>query len=93
MTYRGKGVSMNIGKTKDNFDKDRRLKCFNYNTYRYMAKKYWRPKREREIRKYYKYNKVGHLVKDCRLGQKMKNRSVQEDSDEESDDKRVLLEV
>ena len=36
--YEGRGTSIDIGKTKDNFNKDRRLKCFNCNTYRYMAK-------------------------------------------------------
>jgi len=30
---------MNIGKSNKNF-KDRKLKYFNYNKYRYMAKKY-----------------------------------------------------
>ena len=51
MIYGGKEVSINIEKTKDNFNKDRRLKCFNCNTYGYMAKEYWRLKRERETRK------------------------------------------
>jgi len=34
-----------------------------------------------------KYNKVGHFAKDCRSGQKIKNRSIQEESDNENNDK------
>jgi len=30
---------------------------------------------------------VGHIAKDCRLGQKIKNQSIQKESDEEKDDK------
>ena len=33
MTYRGRGTLINIGKAKDNFNKDRKPKCFNYNVY------------------------------------------------------------
>jgi len=29
---------MDIGKAKDNFNQDRKSKCFNYNTYRHIAK-------------------------------------------------------
>ena len=83
-TYRRRGIHIDIGKAKDNLDKDGRPKCFNCNTYRYMAKKCQRLKKEKKTRKYYKYNKVGHIAKNCRLGQKMKNRSVQEDSISES---------
>jgi len=38
MTYGGRKISINIEKAKDNFDKDERLKYFNCNTYRHMAK-------------------------------------------------------
>ena len=38
MIFRGRGISMDIRKTKDNFDKDKKPKCFNYNIYRHMAK-------------------------------------------------------
>ena len=37
-TYGGKGQPMDIGKSNNNF-KDRKLKCFNCNKYRHMAKK------------------------------------------------------
>ena len=74
--YRGREIPMNIRKFKDNFDKDRKLRCFNCNTCGHIAKEYQRPKRKREIRKCYKYNKVGHITRDCRLGQKIKNRSI-----------------
>ena len=57
---------MNIRKFKDNFDKDRKPRCFNYNTYEYIVKEYQKLKRERDIRMYYKYNKVGYLARDYR---------------------------
>ena len=41
------------------------------------------------MRKYYKCDKVGHLAKDCRTRQKMKNKSVQEDLDNENKNKQV----
>ena len=87
MIYRGREASINIGMAKDNFDKNRRPKYFNCNIYRYIAKEYQRSKREKETRKYYKCNKVRYFTKDCRSGQKMKNKSVQEDSDKESNNK------
>jgi len=76
---------MNIGKSKDNYDKDRKSRCFNYNIYQYIAKNYRKSKKEKETRKCYKYDKVGHPIKNCRLGQKMKNRSVQKESENEED--------
>ena len=36
-------------------------------------------------------DKVGHLAKECRLGQKIKNRSVQEDLDKEDDKQQGLI--
>ena len=38
ITYGGRGQPMDIGKSNNTF-KDRKLKCFNCNKYRYMAKK------------------------------------------------------
>ena len=40
------------------------------------------------MRKCDKCDKIGHLAKDCRIEQKMKNRSVQEESDKETDNKK-----
>ena len=37
MTYGGQGLSMDIGKLKDNF-KDEKPKCFNCNIYGHIAK-------------------------------------------------------
>jgi len=37
-----------------------------------MAKDCQKLKKEKEIRKCYKYNKVGHFAKNYRLGQKIK---------------------
>ena len=87
ITYRGREISISIRKSKDNFNKDKKLRCFNYNTYRYIAKECQKPKKERDTRKYYKYNKIGYIVKDYRSGQKVKNRSIQEESDEETNNK------
>jgi len=64
---------MNIVKSKDNFDKDRKLKCFNCNIYRLIVKDYLKLKQEKETRKSYKYKKIEYLVKGCRTEQKMKN--------------------
>ena len=54
---------MDIGKTKENFDKDRRPKCFNYNIYRHIVNDCQRPKKKQDIRKCYKYDKMGHITK------------------------------
>jgi len=68
MTYRGQGQPMDIRKSNDNF-KDGKLKCFNYNKYRYMAKKYQSKKKEQETRTCFKCNKKGHIAKDCKEAQ------------------------
>ena len=49
---------MDIRKIKDNFNKDRRPKCFNCNTYEYMAKDCKKLKKEQDTRKYYKCEKM-----------------------------------
>ena len=87
ITYRGKDIFIDIEKTKNNFDKDGRPRCFNCNIYKYMAKKYQRLKKEQDMRKCYKCDKVGHITKDCRSEQKIKNWSIQEELDEEKDNK------
>jgi len=38
-----------------------------------MEKDCQKPKKEKETRKWYRYNKIGYLVKDCRLEKRMKN--------------------
>jgi len=67
---------MDIGKAKDNYDKDRKPRYFNCNIYEHMVKDCRKLRKEKETRKCYKYNKVEHLAKNCRLGQKMKNKSI-----------------
>ena len=67
---------MNIGKFKYKYDKDKKPRCFNCNIYEYIAKNYWKPKKEKETRKCYKCDKIGHLTKNYRLEQKMKNKSI-----------------
>ena len=74
---------MNIGKSRNNFDKNRKPRCFNCNLYRHLAKECRRPKKEREMRKYYKCDKQGHLAKDCKFKQLMKNKRIKEDDSED----------
>jgi len=58
ITYGGREVLIDIGKFKDNYDKDRKPRYFNYNIYRYMTKNYQKLKKKKKTRKYYKCNKV-----------------------------------
>ena len=76
---------MEIRKFKDNYNKDKKSRCFNCNIYRHMAKDCWKLKKEKETRRCYKCNKVEHLAKNYRTEQKMKNRSVQKESDNKDD--------
>jgi len=39
-------------------------------------------KKERDTRKCFKYNKEGHIAKDCKRTQSIKKRQVQEGSDD-----------
>ena len=52
-----------------------------------MAKDCRGKKKEQEMRKCFKCNKEGHIAKDCKGKQMMKNRKVKEDSDNEDDKK------
>ena len=91
MIFGGQEIPMDIGKSWDNFDENRKPRCFNCNIYGHIAKEYRKPKKDKKIRKYYKYNKVRHIAKDCRFKQKMKIRRNQEksnESDEEENDKK-----
>ena len=57
-----------------------------------MAKDWRKLKKEREMKKCYKYDKVGHLAKNCRAGQKIKNGSVKvnsEDKNKKNNDREV----
>jgi len=44
-------------------------------------------KEEKKMRKYYKCDKVEYLAKNCRSEQKMKNRSIQKESDKKDNNK------
>jgi len=70
---------MDIGKSRNNFDENRKPRCFNYNLYGYLAKECRRPKKKKETRKCYNCDKQGHLAKDCKSKQLMKNRRNQAD--------------
>jgi len=65
----------------------RKPRYFNCNVYRHMAKDCKKPKKEWDARKCYKYNKIGHIAKDYKTEQKMKNCSIQEETDNEKDEK------
>jgi len=67
ITYKSRGISIDIRKSKNNYNKDEKLKCFNYNAYKHIAKNFQKPKKEKETRKCYKYDKVEYLVKDYRI--------------------------
>ena len=55
-TYRRQEIPIDIGKAKDNFDKDGKPKCFNCNEYKHIVKDCKKPKKEKKnTRKYYKY--------------------------------------
>ena len=73
---------MDISKAKDNYNKDRRPKCFNCNKYGYMAKDYQK-KKENNTRKCFKYEQTSHIIKNCKMKQLMKNKNIQEESDKE----------
>ena len=48
ITYRERGISTDIGKSKDNFNKNKKPRCFNCSTYRHIAKEY-QDQRKKEI--------------------------------------------
>ena len=53
-----------------------------------MAKKYKSKKKEQKIRKCFKYDKEGHIAKDCKGTQLMKKQKIQEESDNKDDKKK-----
>jgi len=83
-TYGGRGQPMDIGKSNNNF-KDRKPKCFNYNKYGHITKECRSKKKEHETKKCFKCKKKGHIAKDCKGNQAIKNRKVQEGSDNENE--------
>ena len=87
-TYEEKKVLIDIRKSKDSYNKDKKSKCFNYNIYKYMTKDYQKLNKEKEARMCYKCDKVRYLAKNYRSGQKIKNKSVQEESNEKDNDKK-----
>ena len=93
-TCRGRGTPMDIRRFKDNYKRDGKPRYFNYNINGHIAKDFPKPKKEKETKKYYKCDKVGHLIKNCRLEQKMKNRSIKKNQTMKTVIKRrVFLEV
>jgi len=82
-TFGERGSPIDIGKSRNNFDENRKPRCFNCNLYRHLAKECRRSKKEREMRKCYKCDKQRHLAKDCKSKQLMKNRRIKEDNSED----------
>ena len=62
-TFREWEAPMNIRKAWDSFDENRKPRYFNYNVYEHMVRECRKPKKEKETKKYYKYDKVGYLAK------------------------------
>ena len=85
-TYRGRELSMDIGKSKENF-KNGKPRYFNHDLYGYMAKDCWRLKKKKDNGKCYKYECVGHIAKDYKTKQ-MKNQSFQKETDTEEENKK-----
>ena len=46
--YRGRGASVDVGKSRNNYNNDRKPRCFNCNVYRHIAKNCRKPKKERD---------------------------------------------
>jgi len=59
-------LPIDIRKAKDNYDNNRKPKCFNFNVYGHMTKDCMKLRKKRETQKYYKYDKVKHLVENYR---------------------------
>ena len=72
--YGRQGQLMDIGKSNENF-KDGKPKCFNCNKYRHLAKECWK-KKEKEMRKYFKYDKKEHIAKNYKGKQSMKKQKI-----------------
>ena len=72
--YGEQGQPMDIRKSNKNF-KGRKLKCFNYNKYGHMAKKFQSKKKERETRKCFKCDEEEYIAKNCK--KKVINEEIQ----------------
>ena len=70
MTYGEQEQPIDIRKSNNDF-KNRKLKYFNYNKYRHMAKECWK-KKEKETQKCFKCNREEHIVKNCKEKQLIK---------------------
>jgi len=71
---------MEIGKSNDSF-KNRKLKCFNCNKYSHIAKECWK-KKEKDVRRYFKYDKERHIAKNYKERQLIKKWKIQEKTDD-----------
>ena len=69
-------MPMDIEKTKENFNKDGKSKCFNCNIYEHIAKDCQKLKKEKDTQKCYKCGQIEHIARDCKTKQKMKKQSI-----------------
>ena len=49
ITYKGRELPIDIRKAKDDYDNNRKPKCFNFNVYKHITKDCWKPKKEKKI--------------------------------------------
>ena len=69
--YEDREAPIEIGKFKNNYNKERKPRYFNCNIYGHITKDCQKPRKEKETRKCYKYNKVKKLSK--KLQKRTKN--------------------
>ena len=86
-TYGGQELPMDIRKSKEKF-KDRKPRYFNCDIYRHMVKDCKRPEKEKDNRNCYKCEQVGYITKDYRTKQKIKDQSVQDNTEIEEENKK-----
>ena len=78
---------MDIRKSNNNF-KDRKLKYFNCNKYRHIAKECRSKKKEQETQTCFKCDKEGKIAKNCKETQLMKKQKIQKESDNKDNNKK-----
>ena len=78
---------MDIRKSNNNF-KDGKLKYFNCNKYRHIAKECRSKKKEQETQTCFKCDKEGKIAKNCKETQLMKKQKIQKESDNKDNNKK-----
>ena len=78
---------MDIRKSNNNF-KNGKLKYFNCNKYRHIAKECRFKKKEQETQTCFKCDKEGKIAKNCKETQLMKKQKIQKESDNKDNNKK-----